>query len=256
MRLPLPNVTLLLIDTGEDHSEAKHALEWCQNQCIFYAVKLITRQEAPQVTNYKEFNHWMISDLYKHFDSDFVLIVQQDGYIVNTSAWSDEFLKYDFIGSPLDFDNYKNENYNGGFSLRSKKLCEEVAKIYNRLSPNKNFYEGCISKNFDGIETIKDLSNFGEDCFICWMQRHELEKVGIKIAPVEVAEKFSWEWTPKRKKYNGSFGFHGWHPLIKPHTNQHKNNPHSCAACYLQMYQRRQNLHNELKQINKFLDER
>lgn len=49
----------------------------------------------------------MIKELNKYIETDYVLIVQYDGFILNPKAWMDEFLEYDYIGAPWWYtDNY------------------------------------------------------------------------------------------------------------------------------------------------------
>ena len=45
-------------------------------------------------------NRFCIADMWKHFETDFVLVVQFDGRIFNPGAWNDGFFKYDWIGAP------------------------------------------------------------------------------------------------------------------------------------------------------------
>ena len=71
---------------------------------------------------------------------------------------------------------------NGGFSLRSKRLCE--------LTATPEFVY--IDQN--------------EDDLICHVNRHYLEFNGIKFAPAEIARYFSFERELTDIK---TFGFHG-----------------------------------------------
>ena len=43
----------------------------------------------------------MERELNNYIDTDFVLIVQHDGFIINPSSWNDDFLK---IGWPKNFN--------------------------------------------------------------------------------------------------------------------------------------------------------
>lgn len=77
--------------------------------------------------------------LYSRFSTPYVLIIQEDGYPLRQGL--EEFVgKYDFIGAPYIRDIWwKNLicslcGYwvqNGGFSLRSKRICEEAARLWN-----------------------------------------------------------------------------------------------------------------------------
>ena len=73
------------------------------------------------------------------FDTPYCLIVQNDGFPLRSGL--DEFVgKYDFIGAPYIRDVWwkqlvaRSLNYhvqNGGFSLRSKAICEAAANYWN-----------------------------------------------------------------------------------------------------------------------------
>ena len=63
----------------------------------------------------------MIKELWQYFNSEFVLVIQHDGYVLDGNSWSDDFYKYDYIGAPWLYSDGKNVG-NGGFSLRSKIL--------------------------------------------------------------------------------------------------------------------------------------
>lgn len=77
--------------------------------------------------------------LYSRFSTPYVLVVQDDGYPLRHGL--EEFVgKYDFIGAPYIRDVWwKNVicsffGYwvqNGGFSLRSRRICQEAARLWN-----------------------------------------------------------------------------------------------------------------------------
>jgi hypothetical protein len=99
--------------------------------------------------------------------------------------WSDDFYRFDYIGAP--WWGGKPSVGNGGFSLRSKKLLRALEDL--------NFIEG-----------------IPEDVLICTHYRSILErKYQIKFAPVEVAERFSFEMAKTKKEISRAFGFHGMH---------------------------------------------
>lgn len=109
----------------------------------------------------------------------FVLVIQWDGYVVDTSAWANAFRKYDYIGGVIH-QAAGNVVGNGGFSLRSRKLLKALPTLPG--------------------------SRLNEDMVICRMFRQTLEtKFGIRFAPEKVAERFSYE-----DHYPGkaTFGFH------------------------------------------------
>lgn len=134
----------------------------------------------------REYSRFILKDLNQYIKTDFVLIIQADGYVIDADQWDDEFLNYDLIGAPWPYDHDRRIG-NGGFSLRSRKLVTAVATD-------------------DLIDVLHP-----EDQSICIIYKFYLEeKYGITFAPEELAAKFSYElYEPTQK----TFGFHGWHWL-------------------------------------------
>jgi predicted nucleotidyltransferase len=126
--------------------------------------------------------------------------VQYDGFVLNPESWTNEFLKYDYIGAPWLVANWSVRDFNfppetlgtlivgnGGFCLRSKKFLETSAHLSK---------EGKIPKKNP------------EDVAMCVWYRDEFEKAGISFAPPELASLFSIEGT--EHEYKKQFGFHGF----------------------------------------------
>ena len=104
--------------------------------------KVINIDKFNSITDYSDF----ILGIGNYVDSEYVLIVQDDGYIINPKKWTNEFLAYDYIGAPWPGQyswrkRWKNETYqkayinskknrigNGGFSLRSRKFLNQLDK--------------------------------------------------------------------------------------------------------------------------------
>lgn len=148
------------------------------------------------ITSYEQYMDFCIFGADEHFDTDFALVVQMDSFVANPNAWSDEFFEYDYIGAPWQEplhpglpDSYKTPYTkdllvgNGGFSLRSKNLYSALKKVEKQRPYNE-----------------------GEDVFICLNARKELQSLGVKFAPYEIAKKFSVE----RDNYVGQLGVHDW----------------------------------------------
>jgi hypothetical protein len=174
----------------------------------FAATKLITPHEVKSSSveivkcdplGYNEYSRYIVYDLWKHIQTPYVLIVQSDGFVCNPNLWSDEFLNYDYIGAlwppPQDPISYRDEfgdlyrMGNGGFSLRSTKLCKLATDLNLEWKSYYGFYN--------------------EDGFICVHKRKVYEQNGCKFAPHNVAVRFSQE-TELPEQYNiKSFGFHG-----------------------------------------------
>lgn len=158
-----------------------------------------------KVSDLNGYSKYMIYDLYKHFDTDFILTTQHDGFIINESSWTDEFLNYDYIGAPwpIKQDAYIspfNEHIrvgNGGFSLRSSKLTKTPCDIEIPFDcTSGDFY-----KHFN-------QNNFNEDGCISVHNRHLFEKNGCVFAPVELASRFSQELNVPENYGIKPFGFH------------------------------------------------
>jgi len=185
--LSLNNVTLVCID-DYNIQRAYQALRFCIKEITFNSVKLFT-SEKDHISSYpiekviihsindkNQYSEFIIKELFNYINTEYVLIIQWDGFIVNHLAWNDKFFNYDYIGAPWKDDNVVG---NGGFSLRSKKLLKLISEL--------------------------DYDKTNEDVFICRTNRDLLTKFGIKFAPVDIAYKFSIE----NEEYQGSFGWHG-----------------------------------------------
>jgi len=131
-------------------------------------------------TSVKDYNRFIVKELGKYIESDFVLVIQHDGMVLFGDAWLDEFLQYDYIGAPWGYTDGRNVG-NGGFSLRSRRLQMILA-----TDPAIEMYSP-------------------EDEVICRFYRQYLEdKHGIRYAPEDLAHKFSYEMHRPRGKTFGS----------------------------------------------------
>jgi ADP-heptose:LPS heptosyltransferase len=197
--IDLGRITLIAIDCY-NYGGAVAALKKSVEQCKFGAVKFLTdiplKQEGieviqiPTISSKEQYSKFCVKELYKYIDTDFVLICQHDGYVLDSSVWNDEFYNYDYIGSPWIYEHGRNVG-NGGFSLRSKKL-----------------------QTILGTDELIDICH-PEDQSICILYGDYLQgKHGIKFAPEELADTFSYELkTPVCK----TFGFHGkFHKKFMP----------------------------------------
>jgi hypothetical protein len=182
----LKDVTLIQVGTDARANRAQ----------IEAQSRLLCRRsiQLPAMSSYKEYNRFIIQDLHTHFTTSHCLLIQWDGFPVNLSAWTDDFLKYDYIGAVM-WNGYVG---NGGFSLRSKAFCEVSAGLDMRV-------RNAAIRERIGINP-KDYDN--EDLFLCIERREDMERMGIKFAPIDIADRFSWERSPLRPFYPGSFGIH------------------------------------------------
>lgn len=204
-RLQLPNVTLVAVSSIKIR-ETVRALELSMAGIDFGAVLLIaheqptklppgiTFQPCPPLRSIDEYSRFMIYELEKYIKTDFALTVQYDGYVVRPEEWRTSFLNFDFIGAPWPSGlHHTTEGQeirvgNGGFSLRSRRLLN----IFNEL--HLPF-------------TDRGTGYFNEDGMICNYYRADLERAGIRFAPVRVAAAFSHEMDCAESVPN-AFGFH------------------------------------------------
>jgi len=217
----LKNVTLFGLDCINIERLIK-AAEICCEKFEFANVKLLTSLPSNNknivpinhVGSIKKYSEFILKKINDYIDTDLVLIIQHDGFILNPKAWNDNFLNYDYIGAPLWVED-KLVVGNGGFSLRSKKLIE-------LLQNDNNIYVE---------ENPSHVYGQNEDWIISVTKRDYLEEKGINFAPVELAHKFSFE---KNKlygpKWTDQFGFHGlkWTNIsdwIKKHPEHKIENP-------------------------------
>ena len=200
MRRILSRTTLVCADTLHP-AEAVIALKKSMEQCLFADVILFTDKDIrlddirvvqiPTLNSKEAYSKWVVKELYKHFDTDFVLIQQHDSWVLNSSAWTDEFYDYSYIGAlwPWETDGFRNGN--GGFSLRSKEFCRAIGTD----------------------EMIKVFHP--EDAQLCRLYRPYLEEAyGFRWAPDEMCERFAYECG---EPIGPTFGFHGnFHTQFKP----------------------------------------
>ena len=176
--LKLPNVTICAIDSVQP-DKAKKAIERSKRNIEFGGELFIDHMSINSKQAYSKF---VLQELHKYIHTDFVLIVQWDGWVIDANAWQPQFLNYDYIGAVWPWHPEGLRVGNGGFSLRSKKLLE--------LTNTPKFV----------------YDNRNEDDLICHLNRDYLVSNGIKFAPEELARYFSYE----RELSNlQTFGFHG-----------------------------------------------
>lgn len=186
----LDKVTVICIDTlniGAATIALKKTLSEITPACCKFLTNVDVQIDGvetiviPTINSQKEYSKFCIKELNKYFDTEFVLIIQHDGFVIDGNQWTDEFYNYDYIGSTWLYTDGRNVG-NGGFSIRSKKLQE-------------------ILSNDNLIELYHP-----EDEVIGRMYRSYLESNGIVFATEEIADKFSYEL---REPIQKTFGFHG-----------------------------------------------
>ena len=141
-----------------------------------------------------------VSRLYSRFHTDYVLTLQTDGFPLN--AGLERFLEsYDYVGAPFPghiywYDFYPYPRFavgNGGFSLRSRAICEAASIAYRKISrwiPYSQFFFG------DDVFYCKTMPFFSS----AWRRR-------FKYPTVDVALQFSIGFDYPTPKI-ASLGFH------------------------------------------------
>jgi hypothetical protein len=210
--LNLDNITLVCIDT-KNIIEALLSLNYSCKDIIFNRVLFFTNKkdidvskfknlknklnliEVPKILNKNDYSKFCLTVLPDYVNTEYCLIIQHDGFIACKDMWTNEFLKYDYIGAPWpEHFGYINRIGNGGFSLRSKKFLLTCKNIFF----NHNF-------NIDN-NNPKDISD-NEDYLISITHFDKMQELGIKFAPIELASVFSTEHFTEHTKPQ-SFGFH------------------------------------------------
>ncbi len=186
-----PSIAVAIADTSQ-HALARNALLHTLKLLDFNQLLIFSDDQAswgelpiiqiPPIAGMGEYNRIILHDLSEYIASDYCLVIQYDGFVINPDQFSPHFFHYDYIGAPWWHFPLPIVG-NGGFSWRSKKLIEAVASL-----------------------PYPDAS-LAEDLFICIQQRTQLETVhGIAFAGHEIASHFSVE---SRAVRYPTFGFHG-----------------------------------------------
>jgi hypothetical protein len=186
-QVPVPRTTMVCVDCRH-HELAAAVLRRSMAQCRFERVQFFTDRKIdlpgaevvviPEIASIADYSRFIVKELGARVETDYALIVQYDGYVLNGRRWRDEFHDYDYLGAPWSRGGVGN----GGFSLRSRKLLQSLRD-----------------------PRIAEL--VPEDRAICETYRGLLEKeYGIRFAPVEVAGRFSFETLPPPEP---TLGFHG-----------------------------------------------
>ncbi len=191
MKPDLGTVTLCAIDCLEPRLAAR-SLEISASHCKFADSILLSHEPVEgsfrnvridRLRSVAEYSAFMVKELNAHVQTPFVLVTQWDGYVTHPAAWTDEFLKYDYIGAVWDWHE-EHRVGNGGFSLRSRRLLQALADPQFKVHTKVN-----------------------EDDIICRAGRPALERTfGIRFAPEAVAHRFAYE---RSTPAFPTFGFHG-----------------------------------------------
>jgi hypothetical protein len=208
--IDLPNITLIAL-TSVRLPQTIKALEYRCKGINFGKVKIasdikpdnlpdfIIHEYTEKSSNIDEWNYNIIYNLTKHIDTEFALLIHDNGFVVHPESWRNEFLDYDYIGAPwpLPKDNFSYRDINGNIirqgnsvSLRSKKLLDIPIKLNLEWKPFYGFTN--------------------EDGFICVNYRHKYLEEGCRFADIDVAKYFSRETDLPENVSINPFVFHNY----------------------------------------------
>lgn len=193
--MKLNDTTLVIIDCV-DVNRAIDALNICKYYTEFEDIKFLSSIENDNehfikidpLNSIREYSKFVLKDLNDFVNTNFVLIAQWDGFILNPNAWINEFFEYDYIGAPWVMRGRVVGN--GGFSLRSKKLLETVSNLMKKQNFKITMPEDFIISGYLKETLIKNFN--------------------IKFPSIELADKFSVE---DIGFWNGEFGFHNYNKV-------------------------------------------
>jgi hypothetical protein len=205
--LNLDNVTIISA-TSINSDKTLKAIEYSMGGIKFAAAKLLTSEDVSSENveivkirkmNIEEYSRLIVFDLPQYVDTEYLLLIQYDGFVVNPGSWKKDFFDYDYIGAPwpppTDSFSYRDPMGNiirvgnGGFSFRSLKLCK-------------------VAKDLD-LEWKSYYGYYNEDGFITCHNRAIYEEQGCTFAPLNVAKYFSHECYIPELAGITPFGFHG-----------------------------------------------
>jgi hypothetical protein len=197
-RLPLAQVTLCAVDTRTPTLAALSLMRsmagiefgrvvlftdrWTPPQAL-PGIELV---QIPTLLSGADYSQFVMRVLPGRVHTSHVLITQWDGFVLDASAWSDQFLLYDYVGAVWPDAPAGHEVGNGGFSLRSRRF---------------------LAAGQDPRIT----HTHPEDQVLCREHRALLERAhGVRFAPAAVARRFAFEneWPS-----GPTLGFHGPHNL-------------------------------------------
>ena len=223
----LSNVTLVAVATTEVEATSM-AIKYSCRDIVFGRVLLIANYnphpnsneydfiKIQSFNNISEWGKFVVFELFKFINTDFIILIHADGFIVNPNKWTNNFLNYDYIGSPWPLSKHPIafRDINGdvcrvgnSVSLRSKKILELPTKL-----------------NLKWENFILNFPN--EDGYLCAQHKVLLESKGVKFAPLEVAIHFGREFPIPENKGISPFLFHKWEGENKHFPNFSKQKMH------------------------------
>ena len=212
MKLQLPQVTLIAVTSVKIY-ETIRALTYSMQGIDFGEVVLVTHKKpfglpkgitykhTDRLTDIDRFNYLIAYELGSYVNTDYVILVHYDGFIVHPEMWRKEFLDYDYIGSPWPLPTAEHSTYydaNGN-----------ICRVGNSVSlRSRRFLNYPKEAGFEWKPAADGFYN--EDIFLCCMNKVKFEEAGMRFAPIEVARLFGSEHTIPETEGVTPFLFHKW----------------------------------------------
>ena len=188
--------------------------------------------------NYTEYSWFMMFVLWKVVHTEFALIIQDDGWVLDGNLWRDEFFEYDYVGAPTHLAKVKSPEgeywspyfqwaqnlpqghvatpvLNGGFCLRSQRLMRVFAD-HPEVQVVIPMPDYLIQQPLK-MRWVNDAPN--EDVQLTGVLRPQLEALGFKIAPMEVATSFAIEHAGAFNLGQNAMSIFGHHAKFRPLVN-------------------------------------
>lgn len=217
-------ITLIAVTGLMDAQGEAFALAWSQTQMPGARALLLSPQEPAILParvehrriaplNYHEYSWFIMFVLWTFIETDYVLIVQSDGWVIDGRNWSDDFFQYDYIGAPTHMARvvtsegvrweraYSWHQYlgrpdcvvtvvqNGGFSLRSRRMLRALIDhrhIKVELSPPDMLIGDPPEMHWIGTGPNEDVQ-------LTAVLREPLQAAGLRFAPLAVCKRFAVE---------------------------------------------------------------
>ncbi|MFH0134322.1 DUF5672 family protein [Variovorax sp. VaC1] len=217
-------ITLVSVTGLPDARGAAMALQLSQSQMPGTLALLCSPQApdnlAPGIghvaiapMNYHEYGWFMMFALWRVVQTEFALVVQDDGWVVNAANWNDAFLNCDYIGAPIHLakidspqgtfwrnsfdwaqelqkpDHVVTPIQNGGFSLRSRRFMRALVDhphIRVEIPPPDVVAGDPLRMHWQHNALLEDVQLSG-------VLRPALEAVGMRFAPLDLARSFAIE---------------------------------------------------------------
>jgi hypothetical protein len=163
-----------------------------------------------------EYSLFVTFALHNFIETDYALIVQNDGWVLNAKAFGLDFFEFDYIGAPtaladvITADGKRtylqgynwvqhelerapgtkiNWSMNGGFSLRSRRFLKTPSALgldYHLRAPDVVKRKGTYRMDWPNGDAW-------EDVYHCVINRKAMNDAGLRFPPLSIGLRFSFE---------------------------------------------------------------